>query len=970
MNFSALKRELEGELFTDETMRRLYATDASAYRELPIAVAIPKSDTDIAALIRFAKINKTSVIPRTAGTSLAGQVVGAGIVVDVSRNFNKVLAINEKEQWAIVQPGIVRDDLNQHLKTFGFFFAPETSTANRAMIGGMIGNNSCGSNSVVFGSTREHLLEVTALLSDGSDVLFKSLSAEEYRANVERDTLEGSLYRQIDEMLTDNTNRKEIEEQFPKHSIHRRNTGYAIDMLARMQPFNPEGQPFNFCSLVAGSEGTLAFVTSAKIKLTRLEPPYKKLVCIHCHSIDESLHANLIALKHLPSAVELMDHYVFEATKRNIGQIENRFFIEGNPQAILVAELTRTSEEKVNADAKALIDDLKANRLGYSYPIVGGEDIKKVWNLRKAGLGLLSNVPGDEKPVPVIEDTAVDVNDLPAYIRDVGDILKKHGLYSVHYAHAGSGELHLRPILDLKTSKGIRLFRIIAEEIATLVKKYRGSLSGEHGDGRLRGEFIRQMIGEHNYQLIRNLKKNWDPENVFNPGKIIDTPPMDTFLRFEKDQPTKSFETILDFSETMGILRTAEQCNGSGDCRKTELSGGTMCPSYMATRNEKDTTRARANILREMITGSNQSNPFAHEEIKEVMDLCLSCKGCKSECPSNVDMGKLKQEWQYQYYREKGIPFRSRLIGNFGAGMKLASALPWAYRFVFGNKVTGNLAKSLIGFAANRSMPHLSKISWRKWLAKEFRPTIKTPVKTIYLFVDELLNYNEASIGITTTKLLDKLGYAIRIVDHVESGRSFLSKGMLEQARSLAKKNVALFKDLISHETPLIGVEPSAILTFRDEYPDLLRGDEKAAALNIGYHTLMIEEFLSKELEAGNIKPEQFIDQKATIKVHGHCQQKALSTLTHVKKILTRLGNNQVHMIPSGCCGMAGSFGYEKEHFELSMQIGELVLFPTVRKQDDDVIIAAAGTSCRHQIKDGTGKQALHPVEILYKSLR
>ncbi|HEY0771173.1 MAG TPA: FAD-linked oxidase C-terminal domain-containing protein, partial [Sphingobacteriaceae bacterium] len=685
--------------------------------------------------------------------------------------------------------------------------------------------------------------------------------------------------------------------------------------------------------------------------------------------IDESLRANLVALKHKPSAVELMDHYVFEATKRNIGQIENRFFIEGDPQAILVAEITRASEAQAMLDAQRLIADLKANKLGYSYPIVGGDDIKKVWNLRKAGLGLLSNVPGDEKPVPVIEDTAVDVNDLPAYIHDVGEVLKKHGLYSVHYAHAGSGELHLRPIIDLKTTEGVRLFRTIAEEIATLVKKYDGSLSGEHGDGRLRGEFIPQMIGEHNYALIRELKAVWDPYRIFNPGKIVDTPPMDTFLRFEKDQETKQFDTILDFSENLGILRTAEQCNGSGDCRKTELSGGTMCPSYMATRNEKDTTRARANILREMITRSDKANPFAHDEIKDVMDLCLSCKGCKSECPSNVDMGKLKQEWQYQYYKEKGVPFRSRLIGNFSLGMKLAAIAPWGYNLVFNNKSLARTAKKIIGFAPDRSMPHLSKMSWKKWLKNEFRPTAVNPKKSVYLFIDELLNFNEAEIGITTVKLLDRLGYGIRIVNHYDSGRSFLSKGLLEEARALARKNVALFSGLISHETPLIGVEPSAILTFRDEYPDLLRGAEKEAAIKISNHTLMIEEFLSKELEAGNITPSQFKTSGKLIKVHGHCQQKALSTMTHVKKILTRLGNNEVHMIPSGCCGMAGSFGYEAEHFDISMKIGELVLFPTVREQPEHVVIAAAGTSCRHQIKDGTGRKALHPIEILWDAI-
>jgi FAD/FMN-containing dehydrogenase/Fe-S oxidoreductase len=969
MNFSALEKEFEGELYTDETTRRLYATDASAYREVPIAVAVPKNEKDIHKLIRFANEHKTALIPRTGGTSLAGQVVGAGIIVDVSKTFNRIIEINTVEGWAIVEPGIVRDDLNKHLKAHGFFFAPETSTANRAMIGGMIGNNSCGSNSVVFGSVREHLLEVDTFLSDGSRVRFGPVSEDEFLKRSKGTTLESNVYKHIHKVLSDRDNVKEIEKEFPKRSIVRRNTGYAIDMLCRMQPFNSKGEAFNFCSLIAGSEGTLAFVLSAKIKLTPLVPPHKKLVCIHCRSIDESLRANLVALKYDPSAVELIDHYVFEATKRNRTQIKNRFFIEGDPKAILVAELTRTSTEQLNADVAELIDDLKSQGLGYSYPVVAGEDIKKVWDLRKAGLGLLSNVPGDEKPVPVIEDTAVDVQDLPAYIADMNVLLKQHGLYSVHYAHAGSGEIHLRPILDLKTSEGVRLFRVMAEETAKLVKKYDGSLSGEHGDGRLRGEFIPQMIGQRNYELIKDLKKVWDPNNVFNPGKIVGTPPMDTNLRYERDQETRSFDTMLDFSDTLGILRAAEQCNGSGDCRKTELSGGTMCPSYMATRNEKETTRARANILREMLRGSTKANPFAHDEIKEVMDLCLSCKGCKSECPSNVDMGKLKQEWQYQYYKDKGIPVRSRMIGYFALGMKIASWVPWGYRAVFGNEVTSGLAKSIIGFAGKRSMPKLSKTTWHAWYKKKFTSEVSKPIKTVYLFVDELLNYNEAEIGIATIKLLDKLGYEIKVLDHKESGRSFLSKGLLKEARDLAKANVSIFKDVITAESPLIGVEPSAILTFRDEYPDLLRNEEKEAAKKIAANTFMIEEFLAHELEAGNIDVKRFGDHKALIKLHGHCQQKALSSLTPTKKILTRLGNNEVHIIPSGCCGMAGSFGYEKEHFDLSMKIGELVLFPTVRKQGENVIIAAPGTSCRHQIKDGTGRVALHPVEILINQL-
>ncbi|MEJ7645676.1 MAG: FAD-linked oxidase C-terminal domain-containing protein [Chryseolinea sp.] len=969
MNFGPLLKELDGELFTDETTRRLYATDASAYRELPIAVAMPQHHQDILALIHFAKQNNTSLIPRTAGTSLAGQVVGAGIVVDVSKHFNRIIEVNKVEGWAIVEPGIVRDDLNHHLKPYGFFFAPETSTANRAMIGGMIGNNSCGSNSVVYGSVREHLLEIDGFLSDGSRVLFHDLEPDQLRGKVATAGLEGVLYQHIVNMLTDSSNIHQIEQGFPKASIVRRNTGYAIDMLARMRPFQPMGKPFNFSSLVAGSEGTLAFILAAKIKLSPLMPPNKALVCIHCTSIDESLRANLVVLKHNPSAVELMDHYVFEATKRNRGQQENRFFIEGDPQAILVAEITRVSQEQVEQDVRELILDLKQNGLGYSYPVISGPDIGKVWSLRKAGLGLLSNVPGDEKPVPVIEDTAVDVNDLPAYIAEMNVLLKKHGLYSVHYAHAGSGELHLRPIIDLKTSAGVKLFRAMAEETATLVKKYNGSLSGEHGDGRLRGEFIPSMIGDHNYNLIRELKRTWDPNNIFNPGKIVETPPMDTHLRYVSDQGTREIETILDFSDTLGILRAAEQCNGSGDCRKTEISGGTMCPSYMATRNEKDTTRARANILREMIRSTDKPNPFAHEEIREVMDLCLSCKGCKSECPSNVDLGKLKQEWQFQYYKEKGVPFRSRLIGNFSIAMKMASFFPWGYRLLFGNAFTGSLAKRMVGFAPGRSMPEIAEITWKRWLKKEFKPSVSKPIKTVYLFVDELLNFNESEIGITTVKLLDRLGYAVKYLPHADSGRSFLSKGLLLEARKLAKRNVEIFRDVITGETPLIGIEPSAILSFRDEYPDLLRGKEKADARTIASHTMMIEEFLAQEMEAGNIQPASFQERKALIKLHGHCQQKALSSLVPTKKILTRLGNNEVHMIPSGCCGMAGSFGFEKEHFDLSMKIGELVLFPTIRKQPEDVIIAASGTSCRHQIKDGTGRSAMHPIQILWDSL-
>ncbi|MBD0368120.1 MAG: FAD-binding protein, partial [Flavisolibacter sp.] len=712
-----LAAELEGELYSDNAMRTLYATDASAYREMPLAVAIPKSVADLKKLIQFAHKEKTSLIPRTAGTSLAGQVVGNGIVVDVSRHFTQILELNKEEGWVRVQPGVIRDELNLFLKPFGLFFGPETSTANRAMIGGMVGNNSCGSNSIVYRSTREHLLEVKALLSDGSEAEFKALNIEEFHQKCEGDSLEANIYKTVRRFLSNYENQVEIRKEFPKKSVERRNTGYAVDLLLETAPFTAGGDDFNFCKLIAGSEGTLAFITEIKLNVVPLPPKEVGLLCVHFNTIDESLRANLIALKYSPSASELIDHYILECTKDNIEQSKNRFFVLGDPGAILVIEFARETREEIVAIAQRVEDEMKAAGLGYHFPLLFGEDTKKIWTLRKAGLGLLGNMPGDEKAVPVIEDTAVDVHDLPEYIREFNEILKKYNLYSVHYAHAGSGELHLRPIINLKTEEGNRLFRAIAEEIASLVKKYQGSLSGEHGDGRLRGEFIKQMVGEKNYQLLREIKKAWDPNNIFNPNKIVDTPPMNTMLRYTQGQKTPPFKTVFRYYN-QDVLQHAEQCNGSGDCRKTQLSGGTMCPSYMATRNEKDTTRARANILREFLTHSEKINRFDHKEIHEVMDLCLSCKGCKSECPSNVDMAKLKAEWLQHYYDANGVPFRSRLIANFTASAKLGAIAPGIYNFMMTNPAISKMVKRFSGFAVERSMPTLYKTTLLNWYQK------------------------------------------------------------------------------------------------------------------------------------------------------------------------------------------------------------------------------------------------------------
>ncbi|HEY6082811.1 MAG TPA: FAD-binding and (Fe-S)-binding domain-containing protein, partial [Chitinophagaceae bacterium] len=851
---------LKGKLYNDTMMRTLYATDASAYREIPLAVAIPADAEDIKKLIAFANSENTSLIPRTAGTSLAGQVVGNGIVVDVSKNFTKVLELNTAEKWVRVQPGVIRDELNMFLQPHGFLFGPETSTANRAMIGGMVGNNSCGSHSIIYGSTREHLLEVKALLSDGSEAVFSSLNEDEFKKKGQSpNPLEASLYNHINRILSDSVNKQEIAKEFPKKSVQRRNTGYALDSLLGMAPFTDGGEDFNFCRLIAGSEGTLAFITEIKLNISPLPLKEMGLLCIHFNSIDESLRANVIAMQHHPSASELIDHYILECTKDSLEYNKYRFFVEGDPQAILVVEFRRNTREEITTLMNGLTAELKAAGLGYAFPLLFGEDSNKIWALRKAGLGLLGNMPGDEKGVPVIEDTAVDVNDLPAYIREFNEILKKYGLYSVHYAHAGSGELHLRPIINLKTKEGHRMFRIIAEEIAGLVKKYKGSLSGEHGDGRLRGEFIRRMVGDKNYALMRELKDTWDPKHIFNPGKIVDTPPMDTMLRYKPDQPIPPIPTYFDFGK-VNILQHAEQCNGTGECLKTHLSGGTMCPSYMATRNEKDTTRARANILREFLTNSTKPNRFDHEEIYEVMDLCLACKGCKSECPSNVDVAKLKMEFLQHYYDANGVPFRARLIGNFTRITSLAALTPGIYNFLVRNNFTASVIKKIVGFAPARSMPGLQKITLRKWFRKH-TPGLNGPVKgKVYLFCDEFTNYNDTHIGIKAVRLLEKLGYEVAIPDHTESGRAFMSKGLLKKAKRIAEKNINQLKDLVGEATPLIGLEPSCILSFRDEYPDLVTGDLKTAAKKIGKHALLLEEFLIKEAAKGNIKASQFTD--------------------------------------------------------------------------------------------------------------
>ncbi len=968
-DFNQLKSQIEGDVFVDNVQRVLYSTDASQYKEMPLAVTRPKSKEDIKKIIAFARENKTSVIPRGAGTSLAGQVVGPGIVVDISKYMNKILEFNEKEHFVVVEPGVVLAELNLFLAKHGLQFGPETSTANRCVIAGMLGNNSCGLHSLVYGSVREHILEVDAILSDGSETTFKPLTKKEFqqKLNGNPNKLEKAIYENLNNILSDAENQKEIREKFPDRRVTRRNMGYAIDVLLESEIYSEGGEPFNFCKLLAGSEGTLAFSTRIKLNVIPLPPKFKGLVCAHFETLEESLIGNLVALKYKPTAIELMDDPVMQAAKQNIEQNKNRFFVKGDPGALLMIEFSFETEEELVNTAAALEKELREAGLGYHYPLVTSADkIKRVWALRTAGLGLLANIPGDRKGVPGIEDTAVAPEFLPEYVADIKKVLAKLGLTSVYYAHIATGEIHFRPLINFKEKGDVELFDTLMNEVAALVKKYRGSMSGEHGDGRVRGKFIPFMLGEKNFQLVKDVKKAWDPDNIFNPGKIVDTPPITENLRVIPGQPTLDFETNFDFTKNKGYFRSIEKCNGSGDCRKSEIIGGTMCPTFMATRDEDKSTRGRANILREFLSKGDQANPFNHDEIYEILDLCISCKACKAECPSNVDMAKLKAEFLQNYYDIKGIPLRSRLVAYLPRLNKLAVLVRPVSNFMMNT----SLLKMSIGFSTKRSVPKLSKITLNRWVHNGIPATEKENKGKVYLFNDEFTNYNESDIGIKAILLLTKLGYEVKIPVHIESGRTFLSKGFVRTSKKIATKNVSLLKDIITEKTPLIGIEPSAILAFRDEYPELVAPELQQAAGELAKNALLFDEFISAEIDKGNIVASDFTSEEKHILLHGHCQQKAVASTEPTKNMLSLPENYSVKEIPSGCCGMAGSFGYEKEHYELSQKIGEMVLFPTVRNAEEKTIISAPGTSCRHHIKDGTGRTAKHPVEVMYEALK
>jgi FAD/FMN-containing dehydrogenase/Fe-S oxidoreductase len=968
--YEPLQKELNGDLYTDDLQRILYATDASSYREIPVAVTRPRDKDDIKKIIHFAASTGGSVIPRGAGTSLAGQVVGPGIVMDISKYLTRILDFNPGERWVIVEPGVILADLNKFLQPHGLMFGPETSTASRCCMGGMLGNNSCGLHSLIYGSVRDHILEAEVILSDGSEVTFGEISTAEFKAKCNGDTalLETSIYRNLDQMLSDKTISDEIRREFPDPRLKRRNNGYAIDILLETDPFTGNGKKINVCKLLAGSEGTLAFTTKMKLNLIPVKNMKTGLVCAHFSSLQDAVKANIIALRHNPAAIELIDDYILDCTKDNIEQNKNRFFIQGNPKIILLIEFLRDNFEEIEKVYSELKKELKAAGYGYHFPLfTADEEIFKVWELRRAGLGVLLNIPGDRRSVQVIEDTSVLPEKYPDYIAEFEDVLKKYDLNCAYYAHIATGELHLSPLLNLKDQGDIDIYYSLAADIAHLVKKYRGSLSGEHGDGRLRGEFIPIILGAKNYGTLKELKKTWDPAGVFNPGKITDTPSIKENLRYLVDRQAKTFKTTFEYPERDGFLYSVEKCSGSGDCRKNSIIGGTMCPTFMVTRDEDKSTRGRANILREFLTRSTRENPFDHTEIYQVMDLCLSCKACKSECPSNVDMTRFKAEFLQNWYEIHGVPLRSWLVGYLPRlnkiGMRFRPVTNWL--------TSKDMFKQAIGFAPGRAIPPLSGTTLRAWYNKRIKDIRKKSEikKRVCIFADEFTNFNESDIGAKSVLLLEKLGYEVIIPYHKESGRTLLSKGLLKSAKKVAEENVLLLRDVVSQDSPLIGIEPSAILSFRDEYPEIVDINLRKDAKMIAANSFLFDEFISKEAEDGKINSGMFTAGQKQLRLHGHCQQKAIASTASLKRMLSIPVNYIVDEIPCGCCGMAGSFGYEKEHYELSMKIGEMVLFPEVRNCPPDTVVVAPGTSCRHHIFDATGRKVLHPAEVLFDAL-
>ncbi|MDE2998603.1 MAG: FAD-binding protein [Gemmatimonadota bacterium] len=943
----ALERELAGEVRFDKASRILYSTDASMYQIEPSGVVLPRHRQDVLRVLRLAREFGVSVLPRGAGTALAGQSVGPGVIMDLSKFMNHILELNEEEGWVRVQPGVVLDELNSYLKPYGLQFAPDVATSSRATIGGMIGNNSAGAHSVIYGKTIDHVLELEIALADGTETLLRELSEVEVAGKAAQSDLEGEAYREV--LRLARIHRSEIDRRYPK--ILRRVGGYNLDEFTKQQPFN-------MCRMVVGSEGTLATVLEARLRVIPL-PGARVLGVVQFEDLIESMAAVAPILETGPAAVELVDRMILEQTRGSIALSRQRGWVEGDPRAVLIVEYFGDSLDALMPRLDALEDAMSKHGLGYGFrrAVSAGEQAD-VWNVRKSGLGLLMGVKGDTKPVAFVEDSAVSPEKLPDYIADFERIVRDYDTTAGYYAHASVGLLHIRPMVNLKTAAGVAKMRGIAEAVRELVLKYGGAMSGEHGDGLARSCWNERVFGTTLYNAFREIKRAFDPRGLMNPGKIVDAPLMTENLRFGPAYRAQEPHTHFDFTADGGFHRAVEMCNGVGACRKK--LDGTMCPSYMATLDEAHSTRGRANALRAAISGGLEGG-LTDERVYEILDLCLECKACKSECPSNVDMAKIKYEFLAHYYDAHGRPLREWLFGNIETLNRVGCALAPLSNWFAGTGLA-RAGMRFLGIAPKRALPPFAGQTFTDWFTgREKRPR----ERKVVLFNDTYLTFNEPDIGISATRFLEAAGYEVILPTKRCCGRPLLSSGLIEQVKENLAFNARHLHAYVAQGYDIVGFEPSCVSMLTDDYPEL-NADPRVREVSERCYT--VESYLSLLARRGELQV-AFSDLKKEILVHGHCHQKALWGVAPTLEVLNLPPGYAASAIDSACCGMAGAFGYQAEHYDVSLKMGEDRLLKVIRQAGPDMEIAAAGLSCRQQIHHATGRTARHPIQLLWDAV-
>ena len=963
-----LSETLAGEVRFDLYSKALYSTDASLYQIQPIGVVIPKDRRDVIKTVQIASEHNVPILPRGGGTSLAGQSVGEAIVLDMSKYMNRLLEVNAAERWARVEPGIILDELNHQLKPHGLMYAPDVATSSRANVGGTIGNNSAGSHSLIYGKTIDHVMSLDLVLSNTEEVTALPISLKELETKKRGNTLEAHIYGELCRICADNAS--EIRKRYPR--ILRRVAGYNLDEYVKdagskeVTPYRRDGcdadHPFSLTKILVGSEGTLATTVEATINLVPT-PKLTALCVVHFDSLITSMEAMQPILACNPTAVELIDKTILDMARGSLEFSRLTTFIEGEPAALLAVEFYGETEADLASQLDTLEKTLKGEGFGYAFVrCFTAEEKSRVWETRKAGLGLLMGMKGDAKPVGFVEDAAVPIERLPEYVRRFDEIVTSHDTTASYYAHASVGLLHNRPIINLKSETDIEKMHDIAREVRDLLMELDGAMSGEHGDGLVRSEWIESMFGPQIYQALTEVKRAFDPNNIMNPGKIIDAPPMTDNLRFGADYNTIKIDTYFDFSSQDGFGRAIEMCNGVGACRKTLT--GTMCPSFIGTREEEHSTRGRANALRSIISGALPHTDFTSERLQEVLDLCLGCKACKAECPSNVDMAKIKYEVLAHYHKANGLPLHRRMFGEIGAFAPLGSMFAPFSNWAVNNGLSKWIAEKLIGVDRRRDMPIFVRPTYEQWFRK--RRSRRTSDKKVVLFPDTFMNYSEPAIGKAAVAVLETCGFEVLFPEKRCCGRPLISEGMLDRAVENARYNIDTLQGYADAGIPIIGCEPSCTSAITDDYVELIGTPE---AKRVAEATCSFEEFIVKLVEDDDLRVE-FSTEPQDILLHGHCHQRALVGIQPTVKMLGLPAEHNVSVIDSSCCGMAGAFGYEKAHYDLSMKIGELRLFEAVREQPtDSFTLSAAGFSCRHQLEHGTGVQAKHPVEVLRDSI-